>query len=669
MTKKLIELKGVGEKVALQFREAGIESVDDLLNYFPRDYRDYSHTDKISALKPGLVTARVRFEKVKGSYRRGGMHITTASAYDDTGKIKITWFNQPYRSSSIKETEEYFVSGELEFKYGSYQLVNPSLELTSDMPKNTARILPIYPERRGVKSTQLRKIFSNNTYLFDDIDDLLPASVLGDASLISRRDALEQIHIPTSKESLDEAKKRIGFEEVFELQLAALISKQESNKWQAPKLEFDADKTKQLLSKLSFKLTNGQRKAAWAILKDIATDSPMNRLMQGDVGSGKTIVAAMAIDQCLRSGWQAALMAPTEVLAKQHYHTIKGLLGSDRVVYLSSETKAKEKTEIAEQAESGEVLLYIGTHSLIQKGVDFSKLGLAVIDEQHRFGVEQRRHLLNKQTIPHLLSMTATPIPRSLALTVYGEMDVSVIDELPPGRKKVDTTVITFNQSAKVDEQIAARTAAREQVYIICPLIEESETISAKNAEEEYRRVTKAHKSASVGLLHGKLSSAEKDKQIADFKNGKLDILVSTTVVEVGVDVPNATLIVIEGAERFGLAQLHQLRGRVGRSDKQSSCLLVTSPGAQISNRLKAMEQTNNGFELAEIDMNIRGPGAIYGTRQHGALDLRIAKLSDTKNIAYVRQQAKAFLDREDINEYPALAKKVATLRSITRLN
>ncbi len=663
------KLKGVGEKVAKSLAGAGITTIADLINYFPRTYQDYSNTMTIEDLTPGLVSIRVKFSSISGGYRRGGMHITSAVADDETGKVKITWFNQPYREAGLSTEKEYFISGELSFKYGSYQIVNPNLEIASDLPKHAARVLPVYPERRNLKSRTIRSILSSNQSIFDNIEDILPSSVIEDNQLVSRGEALKQLHLPSSMQDVDRAKRRLGFEELFELQLSALIDKSEAEKWNSPRLKFSATQTKKLLGTLNFKLTNAQKKAAWQILQDIDSKSPMNRLLQGDVGSGKTIVAAMAISQTLANGWQAVLLAPTEVLAKQHLETISELIDPDEVVYLSSESTRKEKNRVKKLARESQSSVFVGTHALIQEAISFGKLGVAIIDEQHRFGVEQRQRLLNNKVTPHLLSMTATPIPRSLALTVYGEMDVSVIDELPPGRQMIKTRVVSFQDTGKVDAQITGVASRKQQVYIICPLIESSETISSKNAEEEYLRIKKQHPQLKTGLLHGKLKSTVKAETIDNFKSGKIDVLVSTTVVEVGVDVPNASLIVIEGAERFGLAQLHQLRGRVGRSKLKSSCILVTSPGAQISNRLRAMEQTNSGFKLAEIDLSIRGPGAIYGTMQHGALDLRMASIGDAKTISHVRAAAKRLLDTEDINKYPALVSRISKLRSITQLN
>ncbi len=670
LSTKIQEVKGVGPAIASSFASAGIETVLDLLMYFPRNYDDYSHIQEIGKIQPGSVTIKVKFEDIKSGYRNGGLHITTASATDGTGAVNVSWFNQPYRSQSLKTNVEYYVSGELEFKYGRYQLINPSLEQVSDLPKQTAKILATYPEKKTLKSRQIRKIILEVIDLTNKIADPLPELIVKQEKLMPKGEAIKQVHLPTSQDKLEQARRRLGFEEVFELQLAALVSMLQVKSLQAPKLEFDVDKTKAFLAGLKFKLTDAQRKAAWQILQDIDSVSPMNRLLQGDVGSGKTVVAGMAVEQCLRSGKQAVLMAPTEVLAGQHLKTLSQLLPKKSVVLLTSDTKPAEKRQILERAVAGEPLLFVGTHALIQKTVGFSQLGLAIIDEQHRFGVEQRQKLLHGKKMPHLLSMTATPIPRSLALTVYGDLDVSVIDEMPPGRTPVATVAKPFTAAQEIDRLVDETVKRGEQIYIVCPLIEESDKLSVKNVEEEYERVQRTHKNARVGLMHGKLKSPVKQQVLEDFSNKKLDIIVTTTVIEVGVDVPGASLIIIEGAERFGLAQLHQLRGRVGRSELKSRCILVTSAGIKPSQRLRAMEQSNSGFALSEIDLKLRGPGAVYGTRQHGALDLRMANITDTRFISHIRQVAKEFLDSSpDLSQYPSLTLRINQLRSLTQLN
>jgi ATP-dependent DNA helicase RecG len=667
---KIDQVKGVGPALRDSFASIGVITVRDLLLYFPRTYDDYSDIKPISDIEPGKVTIKVRFQDIKASYRTGGLHITSANASDDTGSVLISWFNQPYRAKSLKAGQEYFASGTLEFKYGRYQLINPNIEVSIDSPTQTGRILAIYPEKKTIKSSQIRKVLDQVIVLADQIHDHLPKDIVQQQELLTKAEAIRQIHKPDSAELLSKAKSRLGFEEVFELQLAALLSKQQNQAYESPELVFDAEKTSEFLTKLKFKLTDAQRKSAWQILQDISKEQSMNRLLQGDVGSGKTVVAGMAIEQCLRSGMQAVLMAPTEVLAAQHAKTLVQLLPEDKVVMLIGDIKSNQKNEILARAANGESLLFVGTHALIQKAVAFKNLGLAVIDEQHRFGVRQRQKLMSGKKMPHLLSMTATPIPRTLALTVYGDLDISVIDEMPPGRSIIETRVVPFASSAEIDRLVDEVVAKRERVYIVCPLIEESESLELKNVKQEFERIKTAHPVANVGILHGKMKSEEKQAALSRFKTGEIDILVSTTVIEVGVDVPDASLIIIEGAERFGLAQLHQLRGRVGRSEIKAKCMLVTSAGVKPSTRLRAMEQTNSGFKLAEIDMKLRGPGAIYGTKQHGLLDLRMASLNDSKLIASIRQTAQNFLDSGvDMSHYPELFTRIIQLRGLTQLN
>lgn len=670
LSTKIENLNGVGPAIAASLHALEIYTVGDLLMFFPKAYDDFSKISKVGDLSPGQATIKVTLADITSGYRNGGLHITSASALDDTGAVKVSWFNQPYRSKAIKPDTEYYVSGLLEFKYGSYQMINPAVELVKAETDNTAKIVPKYKERKNLKSHAVRKIMANAMEACSEIVDSLPSVVLEQEGLMSKAEAIRQLHMPESVDSLESAKRRLGFEEVFELQLAALYSKAQAKQFLADRLTFDAESTSKFLANLSFKLTDAQRKAAWQILQDIDKTAPMNRLLQGDVGSGKTIVAGMAIEQCLRAGKQAALMAPTEVLAAQHAKTLSTLLGNDKVELITSQTKSATKSQIIDKATSGKAQLFVGTHALIQKSVQYENLGLAIIDEQHRFGVDQRQKLLVGKKMPHLLSMTATPIPRSLALTVYGDLDISVIDELPPGRKPVETVVKPFTAVEEIDRLIDESVRKKQQVYIVCPLIEESDKLALKNAQAEYERVRSRHKIAKVGLLHGKLKSDEKQSVLDDFKNGSLDIIVTTTVIEVGVDVPKASLMVIEGAERFGLAQLHQLRGRVGRSDIQSKCVLVTSAGVRPSTRLRAMEQTNSGFKLSEIDLELRGPGAIYGKRQHGILDLAMANLGDTKLTSHIRSVAQTFLDSNpDLSQYPLLLSKINKLRSITQLN
>jgi ATP-dependent DNA helicase RecG len=484
------------------------------------------------------------------------------------------------------------------------------------------------------------------------------------------------MHFPRGAKALGLAKKRLGFEEIFQLALAALINKYELTKNKSLAIPFSEELAKDFVGKLPFKLTNAQRKVVWRIYQDMAKTQPMNRLVEGDVGSGKTVVAAMAALMAMEEGFQVAFMAPTEILARQHADTLFNLLSSvghgDQVSLLIGGLKPAAKELAQKKIASGEIRLVVGTHSLISEKVDMHKLGLIIIDEQHRFGVEQRKKLQAKAGhMPHVLHMTATPIPRSLALTLYGELDISVLDEMPPGRQEIITKIISPNARKKLYEEIDKELAAGRQMFVVCPLITDTELSRGLSVEEVYEKLAKHDfKHRKVALLHGKMKSAEKDKVMRGFMAKDYDILVSTTVIEVGVDVPNASIMMIEGAERFGLAQIHQLRGRVGRGAHQSFCFLVLSDSKAPSQRLRALETMSDGFKLAELDLRLRGPGAIYGIMQHGALDLRVAQLSDTKLIAAARNAAQDFIERkENLKKYPHLNTKVSALRAITNLN
>ncbi|OGL39980.1 hypothetical protein A3J32_03020, partial [Candidatus Saccharibacteria bacterium RIFCSPLOWO2_02_FULL_46_7] len=472
------------------------------------------------------------------------------------------------------------------------------------------------------------------------------------------------------------AQRRLGFEEVFQLTLAALLNKYELYKGKSIAIPFKEKLAKEFVAKLPFKLTDAQRKAVWKIYQDMDKTQPMNRLLEGDVGSGKTVVAAMASLMAMEQKYQVAFMAPTEILARQHADTLYKLL--DNVGYgghvglLIGNLKPKAKNLMHKKVKSGNVRLIVGTHALISERVDMHKLGLIIVDEQHRFGVQQRKKLQAKAGhMPHVLHMSATPIPRSIALTLYGELDISILDEMPPGRRQIKTKICSPNSRAQLYAQIDKELEHGRQMFVVCPLITDSEISVGLSVEEVYERLSKKDfKHRRVGLLHGKMKSAEKEKMMQKFLDREYDILVSTTVIEVGIDIPNATIILVEGAERFGLAQIHQLRGRVGRGEHQSYCFMMLSDSKAPSQRLRALENTTDGFKLAELDLQLRGPGAIYGTMQHGALDLRVAKLTDTKLIATARNAAQEFIDKkEKLKKYPHLAEKVSELRAITNLN
>jgi ATP-dependent DNA helicase RecG len=506
------------------------------------------------------------------------------------------------------------------------------------------------------------------------LPETLPQSIVSNEKLLSRSAAIMGEHFPKTSDDIAKAYERLAFEELFELLLASQLNRQENAKLEGWHIPFDQSVVKAFVEKLPFDLTGAQRRAAWDILQDFEKKTPMNRLLQGDVGSGKTVVAGLAARQAAASGFQSAVMAPTEILAMQHAETLQTLLSPFGIVVglLTGSVKGTARKNLYSAISDGSVDVVVGTHALIQESVVFHKLGFVVIDEQHRFGVKQRQELLKKSIhMPHLLAMTATPIPRSLALTVYGELDVSILNELPKGRKPIKTKIWSPNSRASLYDMVDEEISAGRQAYVICSLIDDNPENDTKSVQAEYKKLQGARfKHRKIGLLHGKLSSLEKEQVMGQFAAGTITILVSTTVVEVGVDVPNATVMIIEDADRFGLSQLHQLRGRVGRSSHQSYCFLITSTSAKPSERLREVEKSNDGFYLAEVDLKLRGPGEIYGRAQHGALNLQIASLADTKLIARAQHSAKAFIESgEELVHYKELASRVKTYQRLTTLN
>lgn len=670
------DIKGVGKQLLAKLNQLGIKTVADLLDYYPRRYDDFSQISPIAELHPGQISIKAVIKQVNGRYARRGLHITEAIASDETGSVRLIWFNQPYRAAAIKTGQPYYISGQYELSRQRFSIQNPSLELVGEMPVNAARILAVYRESKGLNSRQLRRLVSEIFTHIKTVPETLPEWLVSSQGLVTSYDAILNLHMPGSSESLDKARYRLGFEEVFRLTLASLLNKLENQANTAPAIDFKESLAKEFVAQLPFKLTDAQRKAVWQIYLDLAKDQPMNRLIEGDVGSGKTVVATMAALMVIDQGFQVALMAPTELLARQHAETVFKLLEplglSSKAVLLVGSMTSTSKNNAHKAIASGQAGFIIGTHALIQDKVDMHKLALIVIDEQHRFGVEQRKTLMKKAGhMPHVLSLTATPIPRSLALTLYGELDISILDQKPIGRKSINTHVVLPSDRPTIYKKIDQLIDEGRQIYVVCPLISASSSIEARSVEDVFNELTKGpFKKRKVGLLHGQLKGDDKNLIMQKFINGELDILVSTTVIEVGVDVPNATAMIIESSERFGLAQLHQLRGRVGRSTHQSYCYLFTDESSSPSRRLRALESSNDGFKLAELDLEIRGPGAIYGTMQHGQLDLRIAKLTDSKLIARARSAAQEFIDRSDkLIEYRELSNSVTKLQSVTNLN
>lgn len=677
LSSPVADLKGVGEEQAKKFAVLGIKTVGDLIDYYPRRYEDYSEVRPIAGLKPGTVTIEAVIKQASGRYVRRGMHVTEAIASDATGSTRLVWFNQPYRAAALKRDKPYFISGQYELgRGGRFAIMNPSVELSGDLPVNTARILAVYRETKGLTSRQMRLAVRQVMPLIAGIKETMPPRVIGEQKLFSRAEALAAIHAPQSGEQLEAARRRLGFEEVFRLSLASLLNKQENQSETALGIPFQEKLARDFVKHLPFKLTDDQRRTVWQACLDLDKPHPMNRLVEGDVGSGKTVVAAMVALMALEQGWQVALMAPTELLARQHAETIHYLLqplGKESLVgLLVGSLKPSEKARARTAIKAGQTRFVIGTQALIQEQVDMRKLALIIIDEQHRFGVDQRKTLMAKAGhMPHVLSLTATPIPRSLALTLYGELDISVLVDKPAGRQPVMTKIVVPAGRQRLYQEIDAELAAGRQMYVVCPLITESDILDVNSAEKVYEQFkTKDFKHRRIGLLHGKLKAEAKQKVMEQFIKGQLDILVSTTVIEVGVDVPNASVMLIEAAERFGLAQLHQLRGRVGRGADQGYCYLLTSDSQPPSRRLRALESSSDGFKLAELDLELRGPGAIYGTTQHGQLDLRVAKLTDTRLIRAARASAQEFIDsKQKLSRYPDLAKQVKRYRAVASLN
>lgn len=669
--------KGVGSAVAKKLQALGIKTVNDLITFYPRRYQDYSKVSLVSKLRTGHdVTVRAKISNIQGRYARRGMHVTEALASDKSDTLRVVWFNQPYRANATKAGEEYFISGRFELSANRLAIINPSMELVSSFPVNTARIVPIYRETKGLKSNVIRKLIAGLKDEIKKMPETLPKSVLNKQKLMPRPEAVLSMHFPSSSEQLEETRRRLGFEEVFELTLASLLNKNQNQKDKSLKIKFDQSLAKKFVLELPYELTDDQRKVIWRIYKDMGKDQPANRLIEGDVGSGKTVVAAMSTIMALSQGLQVALMAPTEILARQHAESMRGMLAphglEDEVVLLTGSMKPAQKKNAQKSIAAGKAKMIIGTHALISEKLDMHKLGLVIVDEQHRFGVDQRKALLKKAGhMPHVLSMTATPIPRSLALTLYGELDISVIAQMPPGRMRPETEIVSPNSKDQLYKKVDKELDAGRQMFVVCPLITESDKMGFLSVEQVYKDLSTKHfKHRKVGLLHGRMKPNDKEKVMADFASGKLDILVSTTVIEVGVHVPNASVMLIEGVERFGLAQIHQLRGRVGRSDQKGYCYLLTGDSKEPSKRIKALEQMSDGFRLAELDLELRGPGAIYGLAQHGQLDLSVANLADTKLIASAREAAQDFIESgEELSDYPELKTVVSGYRSVTNLN
>ncbi len=650
----------VGPAYAKRLEKLNIRTAEDLLYHFPFRYDDYSLISPINKARPGeITTIKGKLIEIKNQYTRHGRKIQKAKVSDRSGRIEIIWFNQPFLIKILKVGEKYRFSGKIDWFGRQKMMLSPEYEsLASEI--HTGRLVPVYHETYGVSSKWLRsKIAWLMKQMKTPVTDFLPETLRKKHQLEEFNQALKAIHFPKDAKAAAKARERFAFEELLLLQLEVL---QRKEVWLKEKLAFkffvDQEKVLKFMENLPFELTLAQKRACREILKDLGQDKPMNRLLQGDVGSGKTVIAALAIYLAWLNNTQAALMAPTEILAHQHYQTLKKLLEplGLKVLLLTGSWKSKDN--------NFDVL--IGTHALIHKGARFKKLGLAVIDEQQRFGVEQRAKLIRKANLPqkispHILTMTATPIPRTIALTLYGDLNLSLLDEMPPGRQKIKTWLVPPQKRNSAYQWLKKKIKETdERAFIICPLIEESETLqSVKAAKVEFENLSKkVFPDLKLGLLHGRMKSQEKNEVMKKFKEGLLDILVATPVVEVGIDIPQATVMVIEGAERFGLSQLHQLRGRVGRGSKGSFCLLFTPlTSGKPFERIKALEKINIGSQLAELDLKLRGPGEIYGTAQHGFLDLKVASFGD---LSLIEESKKAALKIfPEISRYPLLQAKL----------
>ncbi|HBE9428646.1 ATP-dependent DNA helicase RecG [Clostridioides difficile] len=662
-------VKGIGPKKADKLNKLGIFTLKDLLYYFPRQFEDRNNLKKIAQLEDGeKVTIKAVISSINTFSPKEGMTLTKIDVKDETGSAKLVFFNKSYIKNTFRPGDSILVFGKVKKKFNNLELTSCELEYLTNSPKNTCRFMPVYQLTYGVTNKEIMSII--RTVLEDKeliIQEYMPQRIIEKYRLCSIDFAVRNIHSPSSKESLKIALYRIVFEELLILQLGLFVFKSGRNKEDGIKFEKSKD-LKKIISALPFKLTKAQNRALDEIIQDMNLEKIMNRLVQGDVGSGKTVVALLALANCVLNGYQGALMAPTEILAGQHYISLTESLkdfGINVGLLIGSLTK-KQKDTVLEQIKNNEIDILIGTHALIEDKVEFNNIGLVITDEQHRFGVMQRSKLSLKGANPDILVMTATPIPRTLALILYGDLDISIIDELPPGRQPIETIAIEKSKRDRAYNNLVRREVeSGRQVYIVCPLVEESEAIEAKSAVElvEELRAEYFH-DLRLGLLHGKMKSSEKDEVMRLFKNKEIDILVSTTVIEVGVNVPNATLMIIENAERFGLAQLHQLRGRVGRGSHKSYCVLIYDSKTDVCRqRMAIMEETNDGFKISEKDLEIRGPGEFFGTRQHGLPELKVANLFKHIKILKLAQQEARYILGEDNNlqlkENMALKKEI----------
>ncbi len=667
---ELEKIKGVGPKILKHLNSIGIYTIEDAITYFPRDYEDRNNIKPVVEMKDGEMISFIgETSIIYGSRRTAtGKTITKILFKSEIGYLTGVWFNQPYIKNTFKVGESIYLFGRVSRKMGEIQIIEPQYEKDVDnVPKG---IIPVYSTNKYLSQKVLRKIIAQAlNYIDDEISECIPESIRKIYKLLDIKTTLTNIHFPKNMQFLNLCRRRIKFEELLTLQLGLFLIKkrliQSNNAFGIPVCKEMKDFKESLL----FELTGAQSKTIREILTDMKNSKPMNRLVQGDVGSGKTIVAVIALFNCARNGYQGAMMAPTEILAEQHFESFNSFLGKwgIRVGLITGSTLKSKKKEILDKLASGEIDIIIGTHALIQENVQFNNLSLVITDEQHRFGVRQRADLINKGHNPHVLVMTATPIPRTLALFLYGDMDISIINEMPKGRQKISTHFVKGTGRDKVYHSLNNEIQKGRQIYVVCPLVEESENLQVESAVETEKNLKEKYfMNYRVGLLHGRMNSREKDEVMHSFKAGNIDVLVSTTVIEVGVNVPNATVMIIENADRFGLAQLHQLRGRVGRGTHKSYCILISEAKNQVAlDRMKIMTSTNDGFVIAEKDMEMRGTGEFFGVRQHGLPELKMADI--VKDIDVLKETRD--LAREIINkDYLSLTEYSLLMNSINKI-
>ena len=670
---KINKINKVGAATAKKLKNVGVETFYDLLLYFPHRYEDFSESTAISELKPGQTANVVGYIDMIEGHRspRRRLHITEAILSDGTEQLKIIWFNQPFISRVIKAGDRVSLSGKIEEDYTGLQMKSPVYEKAGTQNVHTQGLVPVYHLTANLTQKQIRYLVAQVLRYADQLPDWLPSDIKKNQELISLPEAIKKIHFPKSPEDINAAKKRLAFDELFLIQIQAAALKNQNLQAKAAPIKFQETATQDFVNSLPFKLTDAQKKASWEILQDLQKATPMARLLQGDVGSGKTVVAALALLNTALNKGQAVLMVPTEILAEQHFVSLKKLLAAQNLK-IGLLTGSNQKTnflktdkKIKKELIASEAQIIIGTHALIQEKINFKNLGLVIIDEQHRFGVEQRQLLALKSghpsLMPHLLSMTATPIPRSLALSLFGDLDISIINEMPKARLPIITRVVTENNRQSAYNFIRAQIKQGRQTFVICPLIDISDKLGVKSVKEEYEKLSQhIFPDLRLGILHGKLKSTEKEATMTAFQNNEINILVSTSVIEVGIDIPNATIMMIEGADRFGLAQLHQFRGRVGRGKHQSYCLLFSeSNSAATAQRLGAMAKYNDGLTLAKIDLKQRGPGEVYGKVQKGFPELRLASLFDFELTKAAKIEAEKIIQTDaDLKSHPLLKEK-----------